>query len=149
MASNFLGFDHIDLRVSSLGAVEKFYDALLPMLGLTRKKYSHVDANGEWHEPSDDKPYNAAEYYEDPKSGTAALFIGVIEAPATRPTASRIAFRVASRTALEGWERDLASLGAARIEPSADMEAYPAIFFEDPAGTCLELCARRPTAGGQ
>jgi len=149
VSNSFLGFDHIDLRVQSLSAVEQFYDALLPKLGLTRKKYSHVDAGGEWHEPSPDKPYNAAEYYEELKSGTVAFFIGVIEDPAIRPTATRVAFRVATRTELDGWERDLASMGAVRVEPSADMESYPALFFEDPAGTRLELCARHPHAGGQ
>jgi catechol 2,3-dioxygenase-like lactoylglutathione lyase family enzyme len=149
MSESFRGFDHIDLRVRSLPAVEKFYDALLPMLGLTRKRYAHVDAGGEWHEASDDKPYNAAEYYEEPKSGTAAFFIGVIEDPATGSTATRIAFRVAHRAELDVWEHDLVSLGALRVEPSAEMEAYPAIFFEDAVGTRLELCARRPHAGGQ
>ena len=149
MSKSFLGFDHIDLRVRSLSAVEKFYDALLPKLGLTRKKYSHVDTGGEWHEPSDDKPYNAAEYYEEPKSGSAAFFIGIIEDPAMRPTATRVAFRLASRSDLDMWERELASIGAVRIEPSPDMESYPALFFEDNAGSRLELCARRPHAGGQ
>jgi catechol 2,3-dioxygenase-like lactoylglutathione lyase family enzyme len=149
VSKSFLGFDHIDLRVRSLAAVEKFYDGLLPKLGLTRKKYSHVDAGGEWHEPSDDKPYNAAEYYEELESGAAAFFIGVIEDDAMHPTATRVAFRVASRADLDVWERDLASIGAVRVEPSADMESYPALFFEDSAGTKLELCARRPHAGGQ
>jgi catechol 2,3-dioxygenase-like lactoylglutathione lyase family enzyme len=147
MSMSFLGFDHIDLRVRSLSAVEKFYDALLPKLGLTRKHYAHVDAGGEWHEPSDDKPYNAAEYYEELKSGVAAFFIGVIEDSSTQPTATRIAFRVANRAELDGWQRDLGSLGAVRIEPSAELEVYPALFFEDPTGTRLELCARRPHAG--
>ena len=149
MANGFLGFDHIDLRVSSLAAVEAFYDALLPELGLTRKSFAHVDASGEWHAPSDEKPYNAAEYYEERTIGAAAFFIGVIEDPATRPTATRVAFRVASRAELDTWQRELASIGAVRVEPSADMETYPALFFEDPAGTRLELCARRPYAGGE
>ena len=149
MSNSFLGFDHIDLRVKSLSAVEKFYDALLPKLGLTRKKCSHVDTDGEWHESSDDKPYNAAEYYEELKSGTAAFFIGVIEDPAMRPTATRVAFRVASRADLDRWERDLVSIGAVHVEPSVEMESYSAIFFDDPAGTRLELCARRPYAGVQ
>jgi catechol 2,3-dioxygenase-like lactoylglutathione lyase family enzyme len=149
MSNSFLGFDHIDLRVSSLSAVEGFYDALLPKLGLTRKRFAHVDAGGEWHEPSDDKPYNAAEYYEEPKPGTAAFFIGVIEDPTTRATATRVAFRVASRAELDGWTRELGPIGAIRVEPSAEMETYPALFFEDPAGTRLELCARRPHVGGQ
>jgi catechol 2,3-dioxygenase-like lactoylglutathione lyase family enzyme len=149
MSKSFHGFDHIDMRVRSLSAVETFYDALLPKLGLTRKHHAHVDARGEWHEPSDAKPYNAAEYYEELKIGAASFFIGVIEDPSMRPTATRVAFRIANRAELDGWERDLVSLGAVQVEPSADMEAYPAIFFEDPAGTRLELCARRLHTGGQ
>jgi hypothetical protein len=38
----------------------------------------------------------------------------------------------------------LEDAGACNIEPSAEMSAYPAVFFEDPAGTKLELVARRP-----
>ena len=52
-------------------------------------------------------------------------------------------------SAASNQERELASIGAVRIEPSADMESYPALFFEDNAGSRLELCARRPHAGGQ
>src|SRR5579872_577960 len=149
MSNGFLGFDHIDLRVRSLPAVEAFYDDFLPKLGLTRKRFAHVDAGGEWHEPNDERPYNAAEYYEEPKIGAAAFFIGVIEDLATLPTATRVAFRVASRADLDMWQRELASIGAVRVEPSAEMETYPALFFEDAAGTRLELCARRPHAGGE
>ena len=36
----------------------------------------------------------------------------------------------------------LEDIGASRVEPSEDLESYPAIFFEDPAGTKLELAAR-------
>jgi len=138
----FLGFDHIDARVPSLIAVEPFYDALLPLLGLTSKKQAHVDAAGDWHEPGPGKSANASEYYETPEPGKAAFFIGIIEDATMTVTRTRIAFRVTSD--LPGWEQRLRDLGARNIERSADLEAYPAIFFEDPLGTRLEVSARKP-----
>jgi hypothetical protein len=144
----FQGFDHIDVRVNSLPAVELFYDAFLAEIGLTRKRRSHVDAGGEWLEASVERPYNVAEYYEESVPGKVAFFIGIIEAPDMRPTKTRIAFRIASRAELERIHLRLHELGAARIELSEDMESYPAVFFEDAAGTNLELCARHTPADG-
>lgn len=66
--SQFLGFDHIDCRVTSLAAIEPFYDAVMPQLGLPRKRYCYVDDAGEWHEPSVRHAYNAVEYYEESKA---------------------------------------------------------------------------------
>ena len=139
----FHGFDHVDTRVRSLRAVEAFYDRLMPELGLTRKRLAYVDPAGEWDEPSETKPYNAVEYYEPEVSGGVCCFIGFIEDPAMVPTLTRIAFRVASAQDLDRWHEVLRSIGAANIEPSASAE-YPAIFFEDPAGTKLEVVARHP-----
>jgi catechol 2,3-dioxygenase-like lactoylglutathione lyase family enzyme len=146
MSDAFHGFDHIDVRVASLPAVEPFYDVLLADLGLPRKRYSHVDAGGEWHEASDERPYNVAEYFELPSPGAVARFIGIIEDRAMRPTKTRIAFRLGSRANLDRMHERLHELGAKRIELSEDMENYPAVFFEDPAGTNLELCARHTPA---
>ena len=36
----------------------------------------------------------------------------------------------------------LGKIGATNIEPSDTMETYPAVFFEDPGGTKLELIGR-------
>jgi hypothetical protein len=144
----FQGFDHIDVRVKSLAAVEPFYDALLAEVGLPRKRRSHVDEAGEWLDASDKRPYNVSEYFEEAVSGKVAFFIGIIEDPEMQPTKTRIAFRVASRTDLERLHKRLHDLGAHRIEPSEDMNAYPAIFFEDAVGTKLELCARHTPADG-
>ena len=142
MAADFLGFDHIDTRVRSVRAVEAFYDRLMPELGLPEKRLAHVDESGEWHEPSDARPYNTVEYYESVRPGKVGCFIGFIEDKQLIPTSTRIAFRVPS-SALDHWHSLLGSMGAANIEWSASAE-YPAIFFEDPAGTKLELVARRP-----
>ena len=135
----FLGFDHIDTRVRSLAAVEEFYDRLMPKLGLTRKRFAHVDAQGDWHDVSEERPYNTVEYAEE-SADSPARFIGFIEDPNMQPVATRIAFRV-QRGSLAEWETTLRSIGAQRIELSADPETYPAIFFEDASGTRLELHA--------
>jgi len=141
----FLGFDHLDVRVRSLAAVEGFYDALMPLLNLPLKTVSHVDAAGNWHEADDDeRPYNVVEYYETGVPGVASHFVGFIEDPGMHPVSTRIAFRVESAAALVAWETTLRDMGARNIETSDEMEDYPAIFFEDPAGTRLELCARVP-----
>jgi hypothetical protein len=148
MGAVFHGFDHIDVRVKSLPAVESFYDALLTEIGLTRKRRSHVDADGEWREVDDARPYNVSEYYEEAAPGKVACFIGIIEDQAMQPTKTRIAFRLASRAALDQLSARLHDLGARNVEPSEDMKNYPAIFFEDAVGTRLELCARHTPADG-
>jgi catechol 2,3-dioxygenase-like lactoylglutathione lyase family enzyme len=148
MAAEFHGFDHIDVRVKSLPAVETFYDELLAEIGLPRKRRSHVDADGEWREADDARPYNVAEYYEEAAPGRASFFIGIIEDRAMQPTKTRIAFRLPSRAVLDRMSARLLELGARSVELSEDMEGYPAVFFEDAVGTRLELCARHTPADG-
>lgn len=137
----FLGFDHIDVRVSSLKLVESFYDRLLPTLGLTRKRTAFVDSEGEWFDAAPDGGYNTIEYFTAAEPGTVSFFIGFIERHDHVSTLTRIAFRVAD---LSEWPARLDEVGAVDIEPSPEMSVYPAIFFEDPAGTKLEVVARRP-----
>jgi catechol 2,3-dioxygenase-like lactoylglutathione lyase family enzyme len=137
----FMGIDHIDLRVPALGAVESFYDAFLSRLGLTRKCYAIVGFGGEsWVEGTPEN-YNAVEYHEEGVSGRPELFFGVIEEVGAQPAHGRIAFAV-SEESLAEWARVLPQIGAHEIEPS-ESESYPAIFFNDPLGTRLEVCARR------
>jgi catechol 2,3-dioxygenase-like lactoylglutathione lyase family enzyme len=137
----FLGFDHLDVRVRSLPLAEPFYDRFLPALGLIRKTHSFVDENGDWSDAADGAPYNVSEYYESPEPGCPARFIGIIEDPKMVPIATRIAFRVASEAELEGWRERLGAIGATGVEGETS-GPYPALFFEDPCGTKLELCAR-------
>jgi catechol 2,3-dioxygenase-like lactoylglutathione lyase family enzyme len=143
MSSQFLGFDHIDTRVRCLAAVEPFYDLLMPKLGLPNKRKAHVDRKGDWHDPSDERPYNTVEYYEERVEGRAVGFIGFVEDQDMAPTLTRIAFRIATPGELGRWLEFLKSIGAVNIEESAS-ENYPALFFEDPAGTKLEICSRLP-----
>lgn len=141
--TSFLGFDHIDTRVRSIAAVEPFYDKLMPLLGFTRKKPSFVDENGDWHAATFDGEYNTVEYYTPESKGQAAFFIGFIERRDTAETLTRLAFRVEDATDPQ-WLTALRELGAKKIEASEDMSAYPAIFFEDPGGTKLEIVSRKP-----
>jgi catechol 2,3-dioxygenase-like lactoylglutathione lyase family enzyme len=136
-----LGFDHVDVRVPSISAVEPFYDKLMPQLGLSEKHFAFVDERGEWFEADDARGYNTVEYHE-PQDGRKGCFIGFIERPDTARTLTRIAFRV-ERDALERWHDVLGEIGAKHVERSENMEVYPAIFFEDPIGTKLELVARK------
>lgn len=139
----FAGYDHVNCRVASLGAVESFYDALMPELGLPRKRYSYVDEAGDWHEASAEHTYNAIEFYEDAQPDRAPCFVGFIERSDHVAGLTRIAFRVDPGRMME-LEPFLQRVGARNVERSADVESYPAIFFEDPSGTKLELVARAP-----
>jgi catechol 2,3-dioxygenase-like lactoylglutathione lyase family enzyme len=139
----FEGFDHIDCRVRSLAAVESFYDALMPELGLPHKRFAFVDGDGEWHEISSEHGYNAVEYYERAQPGRTPFFFGLIERAGHDPGFTRIAFRIDRARMLE-LEGLLEPMGALKVERSEDLDAYPAVFFEDPQGTKLELVARRP-----
>jgi catechol 2,3-dioxygenase-like lactoylglutathione lyase family enzyme len=139
----FLGIDHIDLRVPALGAVEGFYDKFLTRLGLTSKKYSVVTFGGEsWNDATAGDDYNAVEWHEEDVHGRPVPFFGVIEEEGAAPAHGRIAFTVAKES-LDEWARVLPELGAREVERSDD-ESYPAVFFTDPLGTRLEVCARRP-----
>jgi len=138
----FLGFDHIDMRVPSLAAVERFYDALMPRLGLTRKTYANVAFGGAAWADATEESYNAVEYAEEGVAGRPIHFFGVIEETGAPPARGRVAFAVPADS-LAGWETTLREIGAREIERNGPGE-YAALFFTDPAGTRLELCARAP-----
>jgi catechol 2,3-dioxygenase-like lactoylglutathione lyase family enzyme len=143
VAMKILGLDHADIRVPSLAAVEAFYDALLPQLGLSRKTESHVGADGEWYDVDFEHPQNVIEYHTPIEPGSPGWFVGFIEDPAMTPTATRIAFALDAETNLAAIEPVVRAAGGRVVEWSIDA-GYPALFFEDPAGTRLEICARRP-----
>ena len=138
--AEFLGFDHVDTRVRSLAAVEAFYDKLMPEIGLPDKDYHHVDGAGNWQRAESGGSYNTVEYHEKQANGSSPHFMGIIEDPAMKPVLTRIAFRVASLVELDRWVELLGRIGALNIERSAS--DWPAVFFEDPAGTKLEIVAR-------
>jgi catechol 2,3-dioxygenase-like lactoylglutathione lyase family enzyme len=134
----FYGFDHLDCRVRSLAAVESFYDDLMPAIGLSEKRYAYVDADGVWHREFN--TYNAVEYYEAEHPTKPRRFFGIIEDPLHRNNTTRIAFRVAYERMHELIAL-LQTVGAVQLELDEDT-AHPAVFFEDPAGTKLELVGR-------
>jgi len=140
----FEGFDHIDMRVPSLAKAQRFYDKLMPALGLSVQRFAHVDAAGDWKDVGETTPCNVLEYYSAPAAGAASFFLGVIEDAGMQPTSTRIAFRLSSLSRLEEMGASLPGMGALSVERSADWETYPAVFFEDPCGTKLELCCRKP-----
>ena len=140
----FLGIDHVDLRVPALGAVEAFYDRFFTRLGLTRKKYSVVTFGGESWNDATPENYNTVEWYEEHVHGRAVAFFGLIEEEGAQPARGRIAFAV-TKDSLDEWARVLPEIGAREVEVSREA-SYPAVFFTDPLGTRLEVCARPPRA---
>ncbi len=139
------GVDHADIRVPLLEAVEPFYDAFLPLVGLSRKSFSHVGSDGEWYDVDAAHPRNTVEYHTQNLPGTLGWFIGFIEDPLMIPTQTRIAFALDGEANLPAIEALVRKAGARAVEWSID-PGYPALFFEDPCGTRLEICARRVRA---
>jgi catechol 2,3-dioxygenase-like lactoylglutathione lyase family enzyme len=135
----FYGYDHVDCRVRSLAAVESFYDELMPEIGLPDKQYAYVDSSGEWHDEFD--TYNAISYHEEPHPTMPTRFFDLVESPLHRNNETRIAFRV-ERKRLHELAALLRRIGAESVDTSDIETDYPAIFFEDPAGTKLELIGR-------
>jgi predicted enzyme related to lactoylglutathione lyase len=116
-------YDHIDLRVPSLGAAESFYRALLPALGFSRE----AEVEGWLQYESED--------------GTQ--FFGITESPTHRANENRIAFRASSRAEVDRLAEIATSAGARNIEGPMDYEqSYYAAFFEDPCGNRFEVCRR-------
>jgi catechol 2,3-dioxygenase-like lactoylglutathione lyase family enzyme len=135
------GIDHVDVRVRSLAQVEAFYDAVLPELGLTDKREAHVGSDGEWCGVDDAHPRNAMEYHTPREPGVLGWFVGFIE-DGNASSATRVAFGLDSEAELAGVEPLVRNAGGRVVEWSSDA-GYPALFFEDPIGTRLEVCARR------
>jgi catechol-2,3-dioxygenase len=140
-----LGLDHADIRVPALVQVEHFYDMLLPELGLSRKSEAHVGKDGEWCDVDAVHPRNAIEYHTPIESGSRGWFVGFVEDSEMRPVKTRIAFALDAETNLPAIEAHVRRAGGRVVEWSSEA-GYPALFFEDPAGTRLEICARRPRA---
>ena len=127
-------FDHVDLRVRSMAEVEAFYRVVLPALGFPVRGVT----------PS-------CVYYEVQSDHPKPEFIALIEDPAHRPNATRLAFWCDSSEEVDVFAKELARAGARNVEgPEYCPEyspTYYAVFFEDPNGNRLEVCCR--TAGLQ
>jgi catechol 2,3-dioxygenase-like lactoylglutathione lyase family enzyme len=124
-------YDHIDLRVHSLGKARPFYEALLPALGFTRR----VEIEG-WLQFESQQPSGASEFF------------GITEAALHQANACRIAFWAESRAEVDRLAEVARRAGALSIEgPGYDEgPGYYAVFFEDPSGNRLEICHRTKDA---
>ncbi len=119
-------FDHIDLRVPDLAAVQPFYRRLLPALGFT-EDVSWPD----WLQ------------FTAPGAGGTEFF-GVTESPHHLPNENRIAFWAENIEEVDRIAALLPEIGARNIEGPEWYEGdhYYVVFFEDPASNRLELCHR-------
>jgi predicted enzyme related to lactoylglutathione lyase len=116
-------YDHIDLRVPDLAAVESFYRRLLPALGFTREQ----DIEGWLQFESDDR----------------SQFFGITESASHHPNENRIAFQASSPAEVDRLAAIARHAGARNIEGPMDYEEdYHAVFFEDPCGNRFEVCHR-------
>ena len=142
------GLDHADIRVRSIAAVEAFYDAVLPALGLPVKTPAHVAADGEWHDVSPDRPPNAVEYHSTAEKGARYWFVGFIEDESTAAVGD--AHRVRARRRVRAgprWKRCCAPPAHTRARAVGKRIGIRPIFFEDPVGTRLpEICAPQTEA---
>ena len=123
-------FDHIDLRVKSREAAQKFYEQILPVIGFTREK-----SDEEW-----------GTFYAETK-GVATEFFGFTEDKNHRPNESRIAFWADTREEVDRIAEIVRKAGGLNLEgPQIWPEytaGYYAVFFEDPDGNKLEVCCRQ------
>lgn len=125
-------FDHIDLRVRNLAQAKSFYDQLMPALGFPNACETSLGI-----------AYEAASDHPKPE------FVGLIEDPDHRPSATRIAFWAASKQEVDRIAERLTLAGARNREgPMLCPEyspTYYAVFFDDPSGNHLEVCCRMET----
>lgn len=122
-------FDHVDLRVQDLAAARPLFDALLPALGFTNVH-------------SDDE---SAAYHLPVEDGTQP-FLWLVQDPAHRGSATRIAFSARSREDVNRLAVLAERSGARAFEPAMLIEEYGlnyyAAFFEDASGNKFEICCR-------
>ena len=119
-------YDHVDFRVRDLKSVTRFYDSLMPELGLT--KISKGD--------------RSRTYYNEERR---APFFGLVQATKSEPSPTRIAFGASSRPAVDRLARVVRKAGGREISGPEQVYSQPyyAVFFEDPEGNRLEICCRR------
>ena len=122
-------FDHIDLRVRNLAEAKPFYSQFLPALGFPNFGETPIGI-----------AYEAARDHPKPE------FVGLIEDPEHRPTATRIAFWADTREEVDQISKLVRDAGGKNLEGPEVCEDYSpgyyAFFFEDPDGNKLEICCR-------
>lgn len=120
-------YDHIDFRVRDLRKLSRFYDRLMPALGMRV-----IHKGGRWR----------GYYHKDRR----LPFFGLIQSVTTVPGRTRIAFAALSRKDVDKITAVARRAGAKSIDgPQICKEyhqPYYAVFFEDPDGNKLEICCR-------
>jgi len=121
--------DHIDLRVTDLKRARKFYNKLLPGLGLICARSS-----GRWgifYAAGEDRP---------------EAFFGFTQDRHHRPDGTRIAFWAESRAEVDQLAGLARKIRGKNLEGPELCRSYSpgyyAFFFEDPDGDKLEVCCR-------
>jgi len=119
-------YDHIDFRVRNLRKVSKFYDALMPALGLRIIRRSDR-IRDYWHEDR------------------RMPFFSLVQAVTSTPSLVRIAFAAATRKDVDCIAAIVRRAGGKEISGPEEVyrQPYYAVFFEDPDGNKLEVCCRR------
>jgi catechol 2,3-dioxygenase-like lactoylglutathione lyase family enzyme len=134
-SKGFAGYDHIDARVRDLARARRFYDALMPELGLIEIKTFE----------------GGTEYYEPHRAGSSRRFFGLHEDPLHAPNDSRICFAAETAAEVDRLAKVVERAGGDSIEgpeiPYSD-ERYYAVFFKDPSGNAFEIAYRRTPDDG-
>jgi catechol 2,3-dioxygenase-like lactoylglutathione lyase family enzyme len=119
-------YDHVDFRVRNLRKVIRFYDAVMAALGMSEIRRGN----------------RSREYYHKDKR---LPFFGLVEAVASTPSRSRIAFAAATHKDVDRIASVVRRAGGkAMCGPEACYrQPYYAVFFEDPDGNKFEVCCRR------
>lgn len=131
MPVEVLGIDHIYIAVRDLGRSERFYDAVMPVLGFRKNT-----------EPLHGEPH--IHYYN--RGFGFTLRPARQGAPRHDPYAPglhHLCFRVLDEAAVGRGVRELREVGIEVSEPRAYPEYssdYYAAFFCDPDGVRLEIC---------
>jgi catechol 2,3-dioxygenase-like lactoylglutathione lyase family enzyme len=128
--AGFAGYDHIDARVRDLASARRFYDVLMPELGLV----DVVAIDG------------GTEYYEQARAGYARRFFGIHEDPAHQPNDCRICLAAETPADVDRLAKIVQRAGGSAIEGPEipySSEKYYAVFFKDPSGNALEIAYRR------
>lgn len=126
-------FDHIDLRVKNMKTALRFYGAVLPAVGFTKKS-----GDDEW-----------MTYTAEGEGKTE--FFGFTADPNHVPNETRISFWAENREEVDRVAEVVKAAGGQVLEgPELCREYTPdyyAFFFEDPDGNKLEICYRENPKG--
>ena len=138
---------HIQITVRDMVAAGAFYDQLMPLLGLTRRTETTIEAHA-LHVVE----YSNAQLAFAISSPRSALEDDPVHR--RRPGAlHHLAFRAGSRDDVDRFHDELEKIGATIVSPPRDYPEYVppgyyAVFFKDPDGIKYEIVYTPPGSGG-